>query len=92
MGLSQKVFLETSLKVCGTSLNHQWKRQTWWWNAIVDDAVNEKRNCYKAFKKLLIQGLFKAYIAKEAYNESKRVAGRLVWLAKLKRKGMHFLL
>ena len=29
-----KMFLlETSLEVCGTSLSHQWKRQTCWWNA-----------------------------------------------------------
>ena len=79
----KKSLLETSSEVCGTSLNHQWKRQTWWWTASVDDAVNEKRNRYKAFKKLLLQGLFnEANIAKEAYNESKRVAKRLVWLAK----------
>ena len=64
-------------------MNHQWKRQTWWWNASVDDAVNEKKSRYKAFKQLQIQGLFnEANIAKEAYNESKRVAKRLVWLAK----------
>ena len=45
--------------------------------------MNEKRNRYEAFKKLLLQGLFnEANIAKEAYNESKRVAKRLVWLAK----------
>ena len=45
--------------------------------------MNEKRNRYKAFKKLQIQGLFnEASITKEAYNESKRVAMRLVWLAK----------
>ena len=75
----KKSLLETSSKVCGKALNHQWKRQTWWWNASVNDAVNERRNRYKAFKKLQIQGLFnEANIAKEAYNESKR----LVWLAK----------
>ena len=79
----KKSLLETSSEVCGTSLNRQWKRQTWWWNASVDDAVNEKRNRYKAFKKLQSQGLFnEANIAKEACNESKRVAKRLVWLAK----------
>ena len=88
----KKSFFEISSEVCGTSLNHQWKRQTLWWNASVDDAVNEKRNRYKAFKKLQIQGLFnEANIAKEAYNESKCVARRLVWLEKAKRKGMHFL-
>ena len=75
----KKSLLETSSEVCGTSLN----RQTWWWNASVDDAVNEKRNRYKAFKKLQIQGLYnEANISKKAYNESKRVAKRLVWLAK----------
>ena len=43
----------------------------------------KKKNRYKAFKKLQIQELFnEANIAKEAYNESKRVAKRLVWLAK----------
>ena len=70
----KKSLLETFSEVCSTSLNHQWKRQTWWWNASVDEAVNEKRNRYKAFKKLQIQGLFnETNIAKEAYNESKRV-------------------
>ena len=45
--------------------------------------MNEKKNRYKAFKKLQILGLFnEANLAKEAYNESKRVAKRLVWLAK----------
>ena len=79
----KKSLFKTFSKICGTSLNHQWKRQTWWWNAGVDEAVNEKKNCYKAFKKLQIQRLFdEANIAKEAYNESKRIAKRLVWLAK----------
>ena len=64
-------------------MNHQWKRQTWCWNTKIDDAVKEKRNCYEALKKLLIQGLFNEFnIAKEVYNESKRVAKRLVWLAR----------
>ena len=79
----KKSLLETSSEVCGKSLNHQYKRQTWWWNASVADAVNEKKNRYKAFKKLKIQGLYnEANIAKKAHNESKRVAKRLVWLAK----------
>ena len=79
----KKSLLETSSEVCGTSLNHQCKRQTWWWNASVDDDVKEKRNRYKAFIKLQIQGLYnEANIAKEAYNESKRVTKRFVWLAK----------
>ena len=38
----KKSLLETSSEVCGTSLNHQLKRQTWWWNAKVDDDVNKK--------------------------------------------------
>ena len=61
----KKFLLETSLEVCGTPLNHQWKRQIWWWNAKVDDAVNKKKNRYEAFKKLQIQGLYnEANIAK----------------------------
>ena len=86
-GLILKSILETSFEVCGTSLNYQWKRQTWWWNAIVDDAVKEKRNRYNTFKKLVIQGLFnEANIGKEAYKESKRIAQRLVRLAKSEAK------
>ena len=45
--------------------------------------MNEKRNRNKTCKKLQIQGLFnEGNIAKEAFNESKRVAKRLVCLAK----------
>ena len=45
--------------------------------------MNEKSNRYKAFKNLQIQRRYnEANIAKEAYNESKR----LVWLAKSEAK------
>ena len=78
----KKCLFKTFSEVCGTFLNHQWKRQTWWWNGSVDGAVKGK-NHYKALKQLQIQELFEeANIVKEAYNESKRVAKRLIWLAK----------
>ena len=54
----KKSLLETSSEVCGTSLNHQWKRQTWCWNASVDDAVNEKKNRYKVFNSFKFRDYF----------------------------------
>ena len=29
---------------------HTWKRQTWWWNDKVHQAVSHKRKCFKAWK------------------------------------------
>ena len=69
--------------VCGLSKNHQWRPETWWWNDRVEDAVKEKRIRYKAYNALKKAGkVVEAKEAKTAYNEAKRVAKRVVWLAK----------
>ena len=31
-------------------LNHRWRRETWWWNKEVDDAITAKRQAFKAWK------------------------------------------
>ena len=65
--------LKTTEEVCGTSSKHQWRRQTWWWNDLVDSAVKEKRKCFKAWK---------AGGSREAYNAAKRISNRAVFHAK----------
>ena len=65
--------LKTTKEVCGTSTKHQWRKQTWWWNNVVDNAIKEKRKCYKAWK---------AGGSREAYNAAKRVSNRAVFHAK----------
>ena len=71
-------------EVCGYSKNHQWKKETWWWNSEVDEAIKEKRRCYKAFNKLKKLKLYdKAYDdAKEAYKTAKKHSKQTVWHAK----------
>ena len=44
--------LEAATEVCGLSKNHQWRPETWWWNDRAEDAIDEKRARYKAFKAL----------------------------------------
>ena len=65
--------LQSTEQVCGLSAKHQWRKQTWWWNDLVDGAVQEKRRCYKVWKR---GG------SREEYNAAKRVAKRAVFHAK----------
>ena len=75
--------LATATEVCGLSKNHQWKRETWWWDEKVEDAVKTKRARFKDYKTLAKAGhTHKAASAKAAYSEAKRSAKRAVWLAK----------
>ena len=69
---------------CGMwPFHHQWRPETWWWNDKVEDAVKEKRIRYKAYNALKkVSKVVEAKEAKTAYNEAKRVAKRVVWLAK----------
>ena len=39
--------LQATKQVCGVSSNHPWRKQTWWWNNQVEEAVREKRRCFK---------------------------------------------
>ena len=66
--------LETADKVCGRTKKGPPRRQTWWWNAEVDAAVQEKRKLWKAWKK--------AGQGREAYLEAKRQAKQAIYLAK----------
>ena len=43
--------LEVTSDICGTSKNHQWRPETWWWNDRIDDAIQEKRIRHKHCKK-----------------------------------------
>ena len=60
-------------QVCGISKKHQWRKQTWWWDDLVESAVKEKRRCYKVWK---------AGGSREAYNVAKRAASRAVYHAR----------
>jgi exonuclease III len=65
--------IQSAEQVCGLSSKHQWRKQTWWWNDLVETAVSEKRRCYKAWK---------AGGSRAEYNTAKRVARRAVYHAK----------
>ena len=66
--------LNSAEQVCGLSKEHRWRKQTWWWSKHVDNAIQEKRRCYKVWKR---GG------SREAYNTAKRVAKSAVYQAKL---------
>ena len=55
--------LQATKQVCGVSSNHPWRKQTGWWNNQVEEAVREKRRCFK---------LWKAGGSRAAYNTAKR--------------------
>ena len=61
----------------------RWK-ETWWWNSRVDEAVKEKRRCYKVYDKLRRQKPYdEAYAtAKAEYNSAKKHAKQIIWHAK----------
>ena len=61
--------LQATKQVCGVSSNHPWRKQTWWWNTKVEEAVKEKRRCFK---------LWKAGGSCAAYNTAKRASNRAV--------------
>ena len=73
----------TAEEVCGYSRNHQWRKETWWWDSVVDGAIREKRRCFKLYKKLKKQKRYdEAKTAKVAYNAAKKQAKQTVWHAK----------
>ena len=75
--------LEAATEVCGLSCNHQWKKETWWWNDRVESAVAEKRARFKAYNALRKQGNTSAAMkARSEYHAAKRFAKREVWRAK----------
>ena len=71
-------------EVCGYLKNHQWKRETWWWDMKVDEAVKEKRRCFKVWSRLKKQKVYgdARKATRAAYDTAKKHAKRVVWLAK----------
>ena len=59
--------------VCWSTKKHQWWKESWWWNAAVDSAVQERRICWKTLKN---GG------SKEEYQKAKHLAKHAVYLAK----------
>ena len=64
--------IQATKQVCGVSSNHPWRKQMWW-NNQVEEAVKEKRRCFK---------LWKAGGSRAAYNTAKRASSRAVHLTK----------
>ena len=62
--------LKTTEEVCGTTKPHRWRRETWWWNKEVDDAIKAKCQAFKAWKA--------GKCTRASYNTAKRIARRVV--------------
>ena len=62
--------LKTTEEVCGTTKPHRWRRETWWWNKEVDDAITAKRQAFKAWKA--------GKCTRASYNTAKRISRRVV--------------
>ena len=69
--------LKAADNVCGSTKKHQWRKETWWWNAPVDSAVKEKRGCWKTWKK---------GDSKKEYQKTKCLAKQVVYLVKSQAK------
>ena len=68
--------LKTTEEVCGTTKPHPWRRETWWWNKEVDDAITAKRQAFKAWKA--------GKCTRASYNTAKRISRRVVHHARHK--------
>ena len=55
------------------SAKHTWKKQTWWWDDKVQQAVSHKRKCFKVWK---------AGGDRHAYQAAKRASNLAVHIAK----------
>ena len=65
--------INATKQVCGVSAKHTWKRQTWWWNDKMQQAVSHKRKCFKVWK---------AGGDRDAYQAAKRTSNLAVHIAK----------
>ena len=61
---------KTTEEVCGTTKPHRWRRETWWWNKEVDDAITAKRQAFKAWKA--------GKCTQALYNTAKCISRRVV--------------
>ena len=69
----KKALNTSAVAVCGMSKNHNWRKETWWWNNEVDAAIKEKRRAWNEWKK---GG------CRETYNRAKAIANKAVFQAK----------
>ena len=65
--------IKVTKQVCGVFAKYIFKRQTWWWNDKVQQAVSHKRKCFKVWK---------AGGDRNAYQAAKRASNLAVHIAK----------
>ena len=65
--------IDATKLVCGVSAKHTWKKQTWWWNDKVQQAVSHKCKCFKVWK---------AGGNRDAYQTAKRASNLAVHITK----------
>ena len=64
--------LDAAKEVYGTSKNHQWKKETWWWKDKVDKAFKQKRTRFNIYKAVDNKSKSdEVEKAKAAYTEAK---------------------
>ena len=63
--------LESAKNVCGIMKKGNWRKETWWWDDSVENAIKEKRFKWKSWKK--------GEIIKEEYLKAKRHAKSVVY-------------
>ena len=69
--------IEAGREICGETSGHRReRRETWWWNATVQQAIKDKKVAYKKWQKSKEEG------DKQEYQEKKRQAKREVDKAK----------
>ena len=56
--------------MCCTTKPQRWRRETWWWNKEVDDAITAKRQAFKAWKA--------GKCTRASYKTAKRISRRVV--------------
>jgi hypothetical protein len=57
--------LKTMEEICGWTRGPSRHKDTWWWNAEVDEAVRKKCNCFKQWQNTIME------IDRLTYKEAK---------------------
>ena len=47
---TKEIWAKLKTGLLKTTKPHRWRRETWWWNKEVDDAITAKRKAFKAWK------------------------------------------
>jgi len=65
--------IETGREICGETTGHfRIKRETWWWNEKVQQAIKEKKKAYKKWQQ------YGSEVDKEAYKQKRKEAKKIV--------------